>query len=47
MKKPFIIAIALILGIILSNVILGNKKEVTNQVIEDSIETSQAANIPL
>ena len=48
MKKPLIIAAAIILGVILSNYIIGNKtNNVTETMVEDTIETKQAADIPL
>jgi len=43
MKKPLIIVIAVVLGIIATNALIPTKKITTERLVEDSIETGQAA----
>lgn len=43
MKKPLIIIIAIVLGIIATNALVPSKKAVTDQLVEDTVETGQAA----
>ena len=47
MKKPLIIVVAIVLGIIATNSLLTKKNLANDQLVEDKIETSQAADIPL
>ena len=46
MKRPFIIVLAIILGIVATNALVKNNNT-AQQVIEDKVDTSQAADIPL
>lgn len=49
MKKPLIIIIALVIGIVATNSLMTKKSNDVAQdaVVQDTIETSQAADIPL
>ena len=47
-KKPFIVVIAVVLGIILTNLLVPQKHDLASDpLVEDRIETSQASAIPL
>lgn len=47
-KKPLIVIAAIVLGILVTNLLIPRKTDLAiDKVIEDSIETSQAASIPL
>jgi hypothetical protein len=43
MKKPLIIMIAIVLGILATNALVSKKNTASGQLVEDTIETSQAA----
>ena len=43
MKTPILIALAIVLGIVATNMLVKPKNTVENQMIEDTIDTSQAA----
>lgn len=49
MKKPLIVVIAIILGVVATNALLVKKSDnvAADVMVEDTIETSQAADIPL
>ena len=43
MKRPLIVIIAIILGIVATNALVPHKSTLTDQTVEDSVDTSQAA----
>ncbi|MBA2405966.1 MAG: hypothetical protein H0V66_14415 [Bdellovibrionales bacterium] len=43
MKRPIIIIIAIVLGIVATNALVPNNSSMSDRAIEDSIETKQAA----
>lgn len=43
MKRPLIIAVLIVLGIVATNALVSTKTTIADQTVEDSIDTSQAA----
>ena len=43
MKKPLIIMIAIVLGILATNALVSKKNTASDQLVEDSVETGMAA----
>lgn len=43
MKKPLILVIAIVIGIVATNALLTKKSPAQGALVEDSIDTSQAA----
>jgi hypothetical protein len=43
MKKPLIIMIAIVLGILATNALVSKKNTASDQLVEDTVDTAQAA----
>jgi hypothetical protein len=43
MKKPLIIMIAIVLGIMATNALVSKKNTASDQLVEDTVDTAQAA----